>query len=233
MIIAIANENDGAEKSILASNLAALRALDGRKVLLIDADPHKFSLAWSSERDAAGIRPKVPARAISGIGLQPELENLIPRYHDIVIDTEGRDCLASRSAMVAARIVIIPVRAGRIDPASQQKLIRRLETARIFNPRLWVLFVMTRVHASPSMEDFVAARALAAKIMSATLADTVIHEGTVLHKAFDQGLCISEYRPIDEHAIAGMTDFYREVFKDEKIPSPAVFGRFQAARGMN
>lgn len=82
MIIAIANENDGAEKSMLASSLAALRALDGRKVLLIDADPHKFSLAWSSVRDAAGIRPKVPARAIGGKGLQPELENLIPRYDD-------------------------------------------------------------------------------------------------------------------------------------------------------
>jgi hypothetical protein len=69
--------------------------------------------------------------------------------------------------------------------------------------------------------------------MSAALADTVIHERTVLHEAFDQGLCISEYRPIDAQAIAEMTDFYRKVFKDEKTPSPAVFGRFQAARGMN
>lgn len=233
MIIAIANENDGAEKSILASSLAALRAVAGRKVLLIDADPCKLSLTWSSKRDAAGVRPKVSACAISGKGLQPELENLIPRYDDIVIDTEGRDCLASRSALVAARIIIIPVRTGQIDPANQKKLIKRLETARIFNPGLRVLFVINRMHTSPSMEDFVAARAFAAKIMSATLADTVIQERTALHEAFDRGLCISEYRPIDEHAIAGMIDFYREVFESEKTRSSAVFGKFHAAYSMN
>src|SRR5450755_3565443 len=66
MIITIANEKGGAEKSILANNLAALCALDGRNVLLIDADPHESSLTWSNERSAAGIKPKVPARAISG-----------------------------------------------------------------------------------------------------------------------------------------------------------------------
>jgi chromosome partitioning protein len=233
MIIAIANENDGAEKSILASSLAALRALASRKVLLIDADPCKLSLTWSSKRDDAGVRPKVSACAISGKGLQPELENLIPRYDDIVIDTEARDCLASRSALVAARIVIIPVRAGQIDQANQQKLIKRLETARIFNPRLRVLFVITCAHTSPSMEDFVAARAFAAKIALAKLADTVIHERTALHEAFDRGRCISEYKPIDEHAIAGMTYFYREVFADEKTRSSAVFGKFHIAHGMN
>jgi hypothetical protein len=58
----------------------------------------------------------------------------------------------------------------------------------------------------------------------------VIHERAVLHEAFDQGLCVSEYRPIDEHAMAEMADFYREIFESEKMPSPAAYGKFNAAR---
>jgi hypothetical protein len=59
----------------------------------------------------------------------------------------------------------------------------------------------------------------------------VNQERAVLHKAFDQGLCISEYRPIDEHAVAEMADFYREVFENEKILSPDAYGKFNAAYG--
>ena len=45
MIIAITDERGGMEKSILAGRLAASRALAGRKVLLLDADPRQGAMA--------------------------------------------------------------------------------------------------------------------------------------------------------------------------------------------
>lgn len=214
MIITIANEKGGAEKSILANNLAALRAMDGREVLLIDGDPQKASLTWSSERSAAGIQPRIPARAISGKGMQPELEILIPRYNDIVINTEGRDSMGSRSALNAARTVIIPIRPDQMDLASEKRLTMRIDAARIFNPRLRVLFVITCVKDDPSPQELAAVRSLVRKISAATLANTVIHEETAIRCALDEGLSISEYEPTDQRAIAEMTDLYREVFKN-------------------
>jgi chromosome partitioning protein len=214
MIVTIANEKGGAEKSILANNLAALCALDGRNVLLIDADPHETSLTWSSERSAAGIKPKVPARAISGKGLQPELENLAPRYNDIVIDTEGRDSLGSRSALIAARVVIIPVQPDQMDSASEEKLIARIDAARLFNPSLRVLFVIAGVKDDPSMGDLAAVRSLVAKIRAATLADMVIHEQAAIRNAFGKGLSMSEYTPAEIRATAEMTNLYSQVFKN-------------------
>ena len=44
MIIAITDERGGMEKSILAGRLAASRALAGRKVLLLDADPRQGAM---------------------------------------------------------------------------------------------------------------------------------------------------------------------------------------------
>ena len=145
MIIAITDERGGLEKSIVAGRLAASRALAGRKVLLLDADPRQGALAQARNmRDGAlhdsVQRPRLMARAISAKGLQPELEHLVHCYHDIVIDSEGRDSMGSRSALIAARVLVVPLD-GIVDGAAQAGLARRIAHARSFNPGLRVLLV--------------------------------------------------------------------------------------------
>jgi chromosome partitioning protein len=151
MIIAVANQDGGAGKTVIANHLALLRTRSGRKVMLVDA-----------------------ARAITARKLVTDLELLRVRYNDIVIDTEGRDTAEGRAALIAARLVVVPVTPDRVDLSSQYKLIARLNSARMFNPGLRVLFVLVADH--PSDEECAAVRAYTARVMSATLASTVIHE---------------------------------------------------------
>lgn len=217
MIITIANEKGGAETPILAHNLAALRAMDGHDVLLVDTNPQKHALSWGLERSTAGIQPVVPARFINGKGLQPELENLLPRYDDIVIDTEGRDSQASRSALIAARVAIIPIQPCFMTPTSQEKLILRINTARQDNPELRVLFVLVCVRKEPSTEYLTAIRSLVARIAWATLADTVLHDQSSIHHAFDKGMAVSEYKPADACSISEIVSLYREIFKGRNM----------------
>lgn len=233
MIIAIASERGSVEKSILAVNLAALGALAGKKVLLMDADPTQSSLIWSRKRTVAGIKPKVPTYAFSNKSIQPELEHLIARYHDIVIDTEGRDCLASRWALVVAHIAVVPIRPHKVAVTSQDMLIRRLETARLFNPRIQVLFVITCAYPDPSAEEFAAVQALVGRITSATLANTTIHEKTPIRRAFAEGLSISEYRPKDDLAIAEMANLYREVAEEKSAKHSFIRGRLRFFHSRN
>ncbi|MFZ4873478.1 cobyrinic acid ac-diamide synthase [Janthinobacterium sp. Mn2066] len=150
------------EKSILAarlaSSLAALRAQAGRKVLLLDADPRHGAL---DQAQAAGepALAHLTARPISAKGLQPELEHLVNCYHDIVIDSEARDSLGSRSAMIAARVLVVSVD-GLADEAN---LVRRIAHARSINPGLRVLLV------TATMSE--AVHALAAQIEAASVVD--------------------------------------------------------------
>lgn len=190
MIVAIANQNGGAGKTIIANNLALLRTRSGRKVMLVDTDPRGASCAWCGELAAAGVQPRVAARAITGRTLVHDLELLRTRYNDIVIDTEGRDTAESRAALIAARLVVVPVTPDQADLSSQYKLIARLNCARMFNPGLRVLFVL--VAEDPSEAERAAVRAYAARVMSATLASTILH---------GQG-----------QAPADMDALYREVF---------------------
>lgn len=172
MIIAITNQNGGMEKSILADRLAAWRALAGRKVLLLDADPRQVSLGRRRRHAAAGAPPKLAARAVSGKGLQPELEHLSSCYHDIVIDSEGRDSMGSRAALIAARVAILAVEQGGGDAASQARLVERVATARLFNPGLRVLVIAAADEATTqeaSQWERHNAQALVARIPAARL----------------------------------------------------------------
>ncbi|OEZ58900.1 AAA family ATPase [Duganella sp. HH105] len=179
MIVAIANQSGGAGKTIVANNLALLRARAGRKVMLVDTDPKAAASSWCSELAAAGVRPRVATRAITGRSLVEDLELLRNRYNDIVIDTEGRDTAESRAALIAARLVVVPVTPMQVDLSTQYQLIARLNAARMFNPGLRVLFVLVGGDAEstdePTAEERAAVRAYVSRVMSATLANTVVH----------------------------------------------------------
>lgn len=175
MIVAIANQNGGCGKSLVANQLALLRARSGRKVLLVDADA-RHAAGASCVACGSGPRPRVATRSLSGRTLQTEIDRLRRHYNDIVIDTDCRDTPESRSALIAARLVVVPVGADQVDLASQYKLIARLNSARMFNPGLHVLFVVFGGRSDPNGEEVAAIRAYVSRVMSATLAGTVIHE---------------------------------------------------------
>lgn len=166
-----AGQDGGTGKPLLAGRLAASRALAGRKVLLLGANPRRDWLDQSVTHPAGALPHKLAVRAISAKGLQPELEHLIHCYHDIVIDAEDRDSMASRAALIAARVVIVPcgaacVGATCVDAAC---LVRRIGRARMFNPGLRVLVVPACGPAAAPEQEMERAHTLAACIPAAAL----------------------------------------------------------------
>ena len=61
MIIVLGGEKGGTGKTILAVNLAAMRATAGHTVVLIDGDKQGSAAMWSLIREENGIKPSVPA----------------------------------------------------------------------------------------------------------------------------------------------------------------------------
>lgn len=211
MIITIANQGPSAGASIVASNLAVLRARSGRKVCLIDTDLKKrFACGWSIERSAAGIRPRIPGRNIGGRGLVQELDKLLPHFNDILIETEARDCADNRSALIAARLVVVPVQADQVDLGTQYKLIACLNAARMFNPGLRVLFVLVAGRTDPTSDELAAVRAYVSRVMSASLASTTLH-APGSHE-YGEGRCVCDAETCDPDMAAEMHALYQEVY---------------------
>jgi chromosome partitioning protein len=182
MIVAIAGQCRSDSDAIVA-NLATQRVRDGRKVLVIDV---------GQPGGEHGSQP-VPVCAISARTLSRELEDLLPRYQDIVIDAAGRNSAEVRPALLAANLVIVPLHVDEVDLDKQYPLVACLNSARMFNPGLHVLFAIVCGDAGPSASELAAVRAYAAEVMSATLCSAIIR--------------------IQADARTGMNDLYRDVFR--------------------
>ena len=167
MIVTVAGHRGAACHAAFASMLAQLRAEDGRKVLLLDADPAH------AQQPAAASR--VPTRVLAERRLQDEIEDLVPRYQDIMIDIDLGAARESRPALIAAALALVPLEPGHADVDADYGLVARINSARMFNPGLRVIFVVVDGSGHPSPEQMGALRNLVAHVMAARLAATVIH----------------------------------------------------------
>jgi chromosome partitioning protein len=116
--LALITAKGGSGKSTIAILLADALAAEGRKVLLVDADPQGSVSQWFKTAAARGDRPTNidVARAAS----EAELATLLAEpstHHDRIIDVPG---VADKSLIVAANaadLVVIPARVGAFDAA--------------------------------------------------------------------------------------------------------------------
>ena len=133
MIITVANNKEGVGRSTIAVNMAALRALVGRSVLLIDLDPKKSSFAWNTARKCADIQPPILACTMQGKHFEAEFKSQICGYNDIVIDTDWRNTRGTQAASAIADMAVIPIRIGDDSVSDLKHVIRRVKVARRTN----------------------------------------------------------------------------------------------------
>lgn len=116
--LALITAKGGSGKSTIAILLADALAADGRKVLLIDADPQGSVSQWFKTAAARGDRPTNidVARASSDTELSSLLD-LTSKHDERIIDVPG---VADKSLIIAANaadLIIIPARVGAFDAA--------------------------------------------------------------------------------------------------------------------
>jgi chromosome partitioning protein len=220
MIITVTSNKEGVGKSTIAVNMAALRALVGRKVLLIDLGSKKSSFEWSKKRNCANIQPQIPACSMKGRCFEMEIGGLMSGYNDVLIDTGWRNTKGAQAALKIADMVVVPIEIGDDSVDELKQVIRRIKAARRTNPGLWAVVVIARTEGTLVISALDKIRKYIAKIPSTALAGTVIHERMSLQHAFNTGLSIFEYQPGDSLAVAEMHDLYRaQKMRRARLPS--------------
>lgn len=214
-ILLIGGEKGGTGKTTLAVNLAALRALAGRDVLLIDTDIQASASYWAQTRDEAGIQPRVACIQKFGKGLQTEVRDLARRYQDLIIDAGGRDSLELRAALVAAERVYIPIQPSQFDIWTLGRMDDLVKTAQGFNPELRAWVVISRASTNPSVSEVAEARNLLADFAHLKLANAVVRDRIAYRKAARDGLSVEELKPGDPKAGEELRALFREVFDGE------------------
>jgi chromosome partitioning protein len=206
-IITVGNTKGGVGKSTLATNLAVEASIDGKRVLLVDADIQQSSEGFLVERERDDI---------SGITkLTPNLHKILkePDYNFdlIIIDAGGRDSYLFRSAIAAADFLLIPTTPSQFDIWSTKDTIEMLEDVRIGNPELVARMVLNLTIPNTVISHD-ARKALVDFEEVCPLAETTLHNRVAYKYSVVVGQGVSEYEP-NGKAAQEIQDLYKEIME--------------------
>jgi len=215
MIVLIGGEKGGTGKTTIATNLAAMRALEGRDVLLIDTDPQGSANYWAQSRGDENKTPRVACIQKFGKGLPKEVQDLATRYEDIIIDAGGRDSVELRSSLVVVEKAFIPIQPSQFDIWTLNQMDELVETAKSFNPDLEAKVIISRASTNPSVHESDETGKLLNDFPNLGLVSVSIRDRIAYRKAAKDGLAVIELKPKDPKAIKEMEVLYKEVFGNE------------------
>lgn len=140
-VVAVINQKGGSGKTTAAVALASAWAIEGRRVLLIDADPQGSALLWASAREGD---PLLTTVALPTSSLNREAAAMAGDYDAVVIDGPPRADSVTRSALMAADLAVIPVQPSSLDLWAAEAVLGAIAEARALRPDLLAVFLLNR-----------------------------------------------------------------------------------------
>ena len=139
-------EKGGCGKSTLATNLAVCMAHQKLDTVLVDTDPQNTSSKWITRRNNQienGFDiPLVHCIQRTG-NVHKAILDLEGRYDCVIIDAGGNDNEAQRTAMTAADMLFVPIRASQADLETLPYVCQLIDMAKNFNPELVVFSLIS------------------------------------------------------------------------------------------
>lgn len=201
MIYVVGGIKGGSGKTTVATNLAVALALEGRDVLLVDADEQETATdfsAWRNER--MGGETGYTSIQLTGQAARQELQRLSGKFQDVVVDTGGRDTTSQRAALTVADSYLVPFNPRSFDVWTLEKVARLIQEIQTVNPRLRSFAFINR--ADPRGSDNVDAAEALSDTDALEFLDAPLGNRKAYSNAAAQGLGVLELQPSDPKAVA-------------------------------
>lgn len=211
MIITVGGIKGGSGKTTIATNLVVMRALEGKDVLLVDADDQETAsdftvLRNESKAEGAGYT----SIKLTGSAVRTEVLRLRDKYDDIMIDTGGRDTTSQRAALTVSDILLVPFAPRSFDVWTIERVNTIVSEMRVANPELKAYTFINRADHQGNDNDG-ASEALQ-DAPELIFIDTPIGSRKAFCNAAASGLSVAELKTRDSRAVAEIQILYQYLF---------------------
>ena len=211
MILVVGGTKGGSGKTLLVSNLTAMRAHTSLDVLLIDADEQGSAMDFTRQRHRRQGQADYTAIQTKDTDVAVQAQRMRAKYADILIDAGGRDTASQRAALAVADVFLVPFVPTSVDLWTAEIIVTLLAEARVVNPGLQAFTVLNK--AFPRGSDNLDAAARLRDVPDAwRYLDAPIGTRKAFSNAFGEGYAVTEYHPRDAKAAAEMQGLYRRLF---------------------
>lgn len=144
MIIVCGGIKGGSGKTTVSSNLAVMLAMQGKEILLVDADEQGTASDFASMREEGGFLPKLTTVQLQDTAVRTEVRKMVEKYDHVVVDTGGRDTTSQRAALTIADMLLIPFVPGSFDIWTAEKVDKLVEQCKAVNEHLQAYSFLNR-----------------------------------------------------------------------------------------
>lgn len=209
MIITVGAVKGGCGKSITSTNLTVIRALSGKKVLLVDGDEQGTAGDWTDHRTSLGIVTPWTTIRLKGGALRTEILKLSKNYDDIIIDCGGRDTASLRAALVISDIFLVPFQPKSFDIWTTGKVEELVSEAVSLNDKLKVYAFINCAGSRGSDNDD--AKNILSKAVGIKLLPVMVGMRKAFSNATAEGLGVVELG-FDKKAVEEITALHDAIF---------------------
>lgn len=143
MVIAFLNQKGGTGKTTMTINVAHAFATNGKKVLVVDADPQGSARDWAAAR-GEDEAPLFPVVGLDRPVIHKELDSLAADYDVVLIDGPPRVSDLARSAIMASDLVVIPVQPSPYDVWAAEEIVNLVKEASVYKENIKCAFAINR-----------------------------------------------------------------------------------------
>lgn len=190
MILAFAGQKGGAGKTTAAVCCAVEWVCQGKKVLLVDADPQGSSRTWGEVANEGGH----PAPTIVAMGADlhkpGQLPALAASFDIAIIDCPPRHGEIQRAALMVADLVVLPVAPSGLETWALGESLDLVSAAQVLRPDLKAVLLLSRM--VPKTTLGAGARKALSEI-GVPLLSSVLHFRIAYNEALAAGQGVTRY----------------------------------------